>query len=254
MALDAYVAQAFVGFLVFCRIGAALMLLPGFGDAYVPVRIRLGLALTLTFVLMPVVAAALPADMNRDMVGLGLIVTELGVGLFFGLISRITMGGLQIAGSVIALQTGLSSAMDYDVTAGQQGVTLGTFLGVIGLVLVFATDLHHVLLKGLVESYRLFEPGRLPPLGDFSETIARLVARSFAIGLALAAPFLLVGTVISVGMGLMARLMPAVQIFFILQPLQIALGLAAFGFTVTAGMDWFMDQYHTTVTQTLGLG
>jgi flagellar biosynthetic protein FliR len=254
MSLEPYVAQLFAGFLVFCRVGAALMLLPGFGDAYVPVRIRLALALSLTLILTPLVSPSLPADMSSDGVGLGLIATELGVGLFFGMISRITLSALNTAGSIIALQTGLSSAMDYDVTAGQQGVTLGAFLGALGLVLVFATDVHHLLLKGLVESYRMFEPGKLPPLGDFSETITRLVSRSFAIALALSAPFLLVGTVVSVGMGLLARLMPSIQVFFVLQPVQIALGLAAFGLTLSAGMEWFLDQYQTAVTQTLGVG
>lgn len=254
MSLEPYLAQLFAGFLVFCRVGAALMLLPGFGDSYVPVRIRLGLAIVLSLVLLPAVGPLLPAGIGEDAASVGLIVTELGIGLFFGMVSRITLSALNTAGSIIALQTGLSSAMDYDVTAGQQGVTLGAFLGALGLVLVFATETHHLLLRGLLESYRMFEPGKLSPLGDFSDMAARLVARSFSIALALSAPFLLVGTIVSVGMGLMARLMPAVQVFFVLQPVQIALGLAAFGLTLSAGMDWFLDQYQTTVTQTLGLG
>jgi flagellar biosynthesis protein FliR len=229
-------------FLVFCRLGAAMMVLPGFGDTFVAPRLRLALALALTLVVTPVVGTTLPM-LGDEAPVVALLVMEIGVGLFLGITVRLLMAALQVAGTIIGFQISLANALVADVASAQQGALPSSLLSTLGLVLVFVTDLHHVMLAGLVDSYRVLPPGGLPPIGDFTETVARLVADSFRIGLQLAVPFILVGILTSVGMGLLTRLMPQAQIFFVAMPLQIMLGLLVFGLTLSVGMGWFMSVF-----------
>src|SRR3546814_14126965 len=83
--------------------------------------------------------------------------------------------------------------MTLEPTVSTESPVTGTFLSMLGLVLIFTVELHHLMLSGIVESYRLFVPGDLPPIGDFAASVTRIVAESFRIGLQLSAPFLPVG-------------------------------------------------------------
>lgn len=240
-------------FLVFCRLGSAMMVLPGFGDSFVSPRLRLVLALAVTLIVTPVIGAGLPqlADAGA---AVGIILLEIGVGLFLGISVRLLMSALQVAGTVIAFQSSLANAFVFDVASAQQGAITSSFLTTLGVVLVFVTDLHHLMLAGLVDSYRVLPPGALPPMGDFTVTVVRLVGDSFRIGIQLAAPFILVGILVSVGMGLLTRLMPQAQIFFVAMPLQILLGLLVFGLTLSVGMGWFMGVFEDRISTILLAG
>ncbi len=236
-------------FLVFCRIGSAIMLLPGFGESFVSPRVRLLLAAAVTLVAAPVVIPSLPALPQGALPGTGLILTEIGVGIFLGAGARLMMSALQVAGSVIAVQTNLANAFTFDPVAAEQGAVTTGFLSMTGMVLVFATDLHHLMLTGLIDSYRTFVPGALPPLGDFADAVTRIVAEAFRIGIQLAAPFIVVGILVNVGMGLLARLMPQIQIFFIATPLQIGLGLFVFALSLGVGLTWFIEGYEADLSR-----
>lgn len=231
-------------FLVFCRVGSAVMVLPGFGEAMVSPQVRLLLALAVTLVVAPVVGPALagtPGGLEM------LLITEIGVGLFVGAAARMMMSALQVAGNVIAFQTSLAGAMAFDPMSNTQTPVTGTFLSTLGLVLVFVADLHHLMLAGIVESYRLFVPGQLPPIGDFAEAATRIIGDSFRIGMQLSAPFLLVGILVTVGMGLLSRLMPQVQVFFLAVPVQIMIGLLVLALTLSFGMSWFLEGYEQSL-------
>src|SRR5262245_12849504 len=154
-------ANLFQFFLVFARLGSAIMLLPGFGEAYVPPRIRLVFALTVSFALMPMIGSsmpAMPAGLDRFV---GLLLMEIGIGVFFGIIARIVLLGAQSAGSVIALQIGIASALVNDPTTQQQAAITGNFLLALTVILIFATGLDHMTLRGLAGTYAIFPPGQL---------------------------------------------------------------------------------------------
>src|SRR3546814_1386202 len=153
------------------------------------------------------------------------------------------ISALQVAGNVIAFQASLAGAMALDPTSNTQNPVTGTFLSMLGLVLIFTVELHHLMLSGIVESYRLFVPGDLPPIGDFAASVTRIVAESFRIGLQLSAPFLLVGTVVTVGMGLLSRLMPQVQIFFLAVPVLVLLCLLVLALTLAFAMRLFLASF-----------
>ncbi len=229
-------AGLFAFFVVFARVGAALMVLPGFGESYVYPRFRLILALAISLVVVPFLVPVLPPAPSDPFSLLLLLGGELAVGLFLGSLARMLLSALQIAGMVIAFQSSMANAFSFDPISAQQGALAGGFLTTVGLLLIFVTNMHHLMLGALADSYAIFTPGVMPPLGDFSDAVTQVVARSFVLGLKIAAPFIMIGLMFSLGIGLLARLMPQVQVFFIAMPLQIMLGFLVLALTISAAL------------------
>ena len=242
----------FAFLLVFARVGSAAMLLPGFGEAYVPPRIRLVVALVLAFVLTPPVAAVLPPLPDSPWRLLLVLGGEIAVGLFLGTAARLLLVGLQTAGMIVAFQINLANALANDPASAQQGSIAGNLFMAVGVLLIFATDLHHFLLRGLLDSYGTFLPGALPPAGDMADMVTRLVSASFTLAVQIAAPFILVGLIFNLGIGLLARLMPQIQIFFVAMPLQILLGLMVLLLSLSVGMMWFLERFEVTMSSLFG--
>jgi flagellar biosynthetic protein FliR len=255
MSLEQLVSvNLFQFFMVFARLGSAIMLLPGFGEAYVPPRVRLIFALTVSFALMPLIANSLPAMPAAMSQFVALLLVEIGIGLFFGMIARLILLGAQSAGSVIALQIGMASALVADPTTQQQAAITGNFLLALTVVLIFATGLDHMTLKGLAGTYAIFPAGQVPPMGDVADHASRIVADSFAVAIAMTAPFLVYGIVFAVMLGLLARLMPTLQVFFIAMPLQLLAGLALMAVALTSMMLYFLSSYEERMSVFLGGG
>jgi flagellar biosynthetic protein FliR len=244
-------AEVFGLLLVFVRLGAALMLLPGFGEPYVAARSRLMLALLISLIVFPLAAPDLPALPDSLPRMFLLILGELVVGLFLGTVTRLLMSALVTAGMMIAFSTSMANALVMDPSSAQQGSIAGSFLTLVALLTIFALDLHHLLITALVESYMLFPPGQAVPVGDFSDVVAQIVSRSFLIAFQVAAPFVVVAGVFYLGLGLLARLMPQMQIFFVAIPLQIALGLAVMALALPAMMQVFLAGFESTVVDLL---
>lgn len=240
-------AQIFGLFLVFARVGSAFIVLPGFGEAYVTPRIRLLLAGAISFAMAPAVADRLPGLPAEPLQLLLLLGEEIAIGLFLGMTTRLMLAALQTAGMIIGLQTSLANSFAFDPAFQQQGAVTGAWLAMIGLVLIFVTDLHHLMLRAIADSYVVFRPGEMPPMGDVAESVTRLVSASFRIGVQMSAPFLAFGFIFFMALGLLARLMPQVQIFFIAMPLQIILGLVILAATLTVGMTVFLDSFEATL-------
>jgi flagellar biosynthesis protein FliR len=237
-------ANLFAAFVIFSRIGAAMMLLPGFGEVYVPQRFRLLLALVMAALLTPVLGPDLPALPDSPARLAVIIGGEVAIGVFIGTVARLLVAALETAGMVISLQTGLSAAAMFNPLGESQQTTLpSAFLGMLGVVVIFLTDMHHLLLRAAVDSYGLFTPGAFPPVGDLTDTIARITAGSFRLALELSAPFIVMGLVFFVALGLVARMVPQIQVLFIAQPLQIVGGLLVFAVVMAAGMRWFVDEF-----------
>ena len=242
--LETLIAGGGFGFLlVFARIGAGLMVLPGIGDAFVPPRVRLLLALLLSLLVAPVVADQLPGLPTSLWALLVLLVGEIIIGLFIGLLSRLLLTAFEIAGMVISFNLSLANAFVFNPAAATQGSLVGAFLLMVALVLIFVTDLHHLMLLSLTDSYDLFRIGELPPLGDMADMVARLVAEAFTIALRIAAPFIVVGMVFHLGLGLIARLMPQMMIFFVAIPVQLMLGLAILALVISAMMLFWLGHF-----------
>jgi flagellar biosynthesis protein FliR len=231
-----------VGFmLMFARIGVMVMLLPGLGELSVPARIRLVVALVLTAVLYPLHAADLNVDLRSFEPVLRLFGQEMLIGGVLGLTARLTISALQVAGSIIAQALGLGFIVAIDPTQGQQGVILGNFLTMLGVALIFATNLHYLVIAALHDSYTLFRPGALPATGDVAALIVRTVGEAFRIGVQISAPFLALGLLFNLGLGVLARLMPQMQVYFVAVPLSILVGFLILLLVIGAMMMSFLD-------------
>jgi flagellar biosynthetic protein FliR len=240
------VAAAFI--LVFARVGTMLMLLPGLGELNVPVNIRLTVALLLAAVLLPLHQGAYQIDLQSFGPLIAMLGTELFIGAVLGLSVRLIMSSLQVAGTVIAQQMGLGFVTAVDPTLGQQNVIVGNFLAMLGVTLIFATDLHHLVIAALNDSYTLFAPGEIPLLGDVAALTTRTVASAFRIGIQLSAPFLVFGLLFNLGLGILSRLMPQMQVFFVGLPLSIMLGLLVLLLVLGAMMTVFLAEVENVLT------
>jgi flagellar biosynthetic protein FliR len=231
--------QVWVGALVFFRIGALLMLIPGIGDGTVPGRLRLSLALVLTFCLAPSAAPSLP-PIPAEVSGMALyVVRETLIGLVIGGMLRLFTASLTTTGELISLQTNLALSQTTNPLQATPATTVSTFLTVMGVALIFDTDLHRMFLSAIAHSYTLFPPTKALPLGDASTLAIQTVSKTFALGVQLAAPILVFALVFNFTTGLIGRVMPQFQIFFAATPLNLLLGLSIFALSLgSIGMVW----------------
>ncbi|MGX9429678.1 MULTISPECIES: flagellar biosynthetic protein FliR [Bradyrhizobium] len=229
--------------LVFARMGAMVMLLPGFGESNIPARIKLGIALLLTLIILPLHRADYHVDITSVTSLMVLMVHEIVIGIVLGATARVTLSALAVAGSVIAQQLGLGFVTAIDPTQGQQGQLIGNFLTILGMTLLFATDTHHLVLAALNESYKIFSPGATMPTGDVAALATRAFAEAFKIGLQLSAPFLVFGLVFNIGLGVLARLMPQMQVYFVGVPLSILAGFLILAVVIAAMMGTYLEYF-----------
>jgi flagellar biosynthetic protein FliR len=227
--------------LVFARTGTMVMLLPGLGEQNISPRLRLTIALVLAGVLLPLHRNDYQIDTSALAPDVAMLVEEIIIGAVLGLTARLTISALEVAGSVIAQQLGLGFVTTVDPTQGEQGVIIGSFLTMLGITLFFATDMHYLVIAALNDSYTLFEPGEMPAVGDVAALITKTVSGAFRIGIQLSAPFLAFGLLFNIGLGVLSRLMPQMQVFFVALPLSIIIGLLFLLLVLGTMMGMFLD-------------
>ncbi|HYZ31612.1 MAG TPA: flagellar biosynthetic protein FliR, partial [Crenalkalicoccus sp.] len=164
-------ALAFHAVLLAARLGGALMLLPGLGEAEVPATIRLALLLALVALLLPVLAPGLPTLPPGPVEAAALLVTESVVGIWLGLLARLVMLAMVQAGQAAALMIGLASPLQTDPMLGAQGTAPGRLLGLAAVLLVLGSGLYALPLRALVESYAALPAGAPLPLGAGAEAL-----------------------------------------------------------------------------------
>lgn len=253
--LDAIITGGIFAFLmVFVRIGSAMMMMPGFGDNFIPAQIRLLFALALSLVLTPILREYVPAQPPTAVAMVVLLVMEATIGIFIGMIARVIVMALATAGMVISMQSALASAQVFNPTLGGQGSLVGSLLSLLGVVLIFATDLHHMLIVAARDSYALFPVGGMLDTGSMADLMAQMVSGSFLLGVQIAAPFMVVALIMYLGFGVLARLMPQIQIFFLALPVQILVSLVTLLLVVSAGMLFFLKRFEEGMMPFLGGG
>ncbi len=242
------VSGIFAFMLIFVRIGTAMTIMPGLGDSFVPQQIRLFLALGLSLVLAPVVQPFVPNPLPALAVIFSLILMEFVIGLFIGTVARILMTALDVAGMIISMTSGLANAQVFNPSLASQGSITGAFLSMTGVMLLFATNLHHMLIYGLVESYQMFPIGAVPDAGGMAQMITKAVSAAFLIGFQLAVPFVMVAMLLYIGMGVLSRLMPQVQVFILSLPIQIILSMITLFFVLSTMMLFWLTKFEEGMT------
>ncbi len=202
--------------IVFLRVGAAMALLPAFGERSIPERIRLVLALAFTAIVFPAVASTVQERIDGGTFLGFFLVTEVVAGLAIGIVIRLFILALQIAGSIAAQSTSLAQIFGGGATVDPQPA-IGHVLLVAGLALaVMLGGLHVRLAQVLILSYEILPAGQMPGGELLSQWggIAR-IARAFGLAFTLAAPFVIASLIYNVALGVINRAMPQLMVAFV---------------------------------------
>ncbi len=238
--------------LVFARVGTLVMLMPGIGERFILSRARLSLAFFVALVMLPMARGTITLPSEPAAVG-GLLISEILIGLALGSCVRLLMGALQTAGLIVAQTMGLGFAMTVDPSGGMQNPSIGNFLSMLGITLILASDLHHVALVAIHESYRLLPPGGFPDVGDVLGLAVKAMSRGFALAVQISAPFIVFGLLFNLGLGVLARLMPQMQVFFLAIPASILGGMLVLLAAVGVMMGVFLEDLGAFLRQLTGI-
>jgi flagellar biosynthetic protein FliR len=234
-------AWAFAFVLVLGRIGAALTLLPGLGEASPPAMLRAGLAVGVTALLLPGIMPLIPQVPADVPTVVGMIAAEVVTGMWLGWLARLLVLALPIAGQFIAFMLGVSNVLVTDPELSGQSSALEQLFSLAAPLALLISGLYAVPLAALAGSYHVIAPGTLLPAGDGTELAVRAVGQCFALALELASPFVLAAIVWHVVIGLIARLVPNVPVYFVALPGQILGGMALLAVLGGALIATWMD-------------
>ena len=234
-------------FVVFTRLGTAFMFMPGFATTYVNPRLRLLLALTVSLLTAPVLSQVLPEKPKEAFMLFLIIFGEATVGVFLSMVMLVVSSALDLACDKIGMSIGFRNATAFDPSFGAQSSLINIMMNLAAICIIFITGIHYLMISAIVDSYTLFPAGMQLPFEDFSEFLVTMLNKSFVIGFKLAAPLVVFSLVLYSGLGLMARLMPQLHIFFVSLPLQIYLGAALFMVTIPAIIRTYIHYYEETL-------
>jgi flagellar biosynthetic protein FliR len=237
-----YDLQAYI--VVFARIAGVILLMPVFGGKEIPTHIRvfvaLGLAVNLTPLTYP--ALGLPENLSPPVLAITAI-RESIIGLCIGAIARAMFSVLEYVGSVVSLMSGLSIAMSFNPTMGGQIPITSNILVQVGTVLILSSDLHHLIIKGLIHSYTIFVNFSALAMSDFAQSFVETLNHMFKVGLQLSFPFLLVNIIFQFTLGIASRIIPQLQVFFVAMPLQTLLAFLIFGTILGSLLNAFLINF-----------
>lgn len=208
--------------LVFCRISAAMMALPGFGEHTVPVRVRLLAGLAAALCIAPLAGPAVPVPAVWSV--LGAMVVEVATGTLLGTLSRILLSAIQIAGQLIGQSIGLSNAFVFGV-GNDNSAVIGAALYAGAVAALITMGGHQVALRALAESYAVVPLGMPPPLAASAQAVTAVTTRAFGLAMQFAVPFLALALLCNLAMAGINRALPAMPVFMIGAPALLLAGL-----------------------------
>lgn len=234
-------------FILFCRIGSCLLLMPGFSSDRVPVNVRLFLALSVTLALTPVLSGEVqPFFINATPIELvKLILSEVMTGLLIGFLGRIFFSALETLAMAIALGVGLSSNLGAPIDEGEPLPAISTIITLTATTLLFLMDLHWEIIRGLVASYQA-----LPVSMGFGAQFALIqvadcLSKAFFLSLRVSSPFIVYAIIVNLSVGLTNKLTPQIPVFFISAPFIVAGGLFLLYFSFNQFIELFMAGFET---------
>ncbi len=249
---DVLPQTAFVFLMIMTRIGAMIMLLPALGDQIIPARVRVGLAMLIAILLTMQMVDSYPVMPSGPFNLLVLIFREALIGIMIGTAARLILASVHTTGTLIAFQTGLAAAQSFDPSQGSQSALVASLMTLMAVVLIFTMDMHHLMILGMQHSYITFPTGQAILFGDFATVTMKMVTQSFALGVQLATPFIVYGVLYNLGLGLIARLMPSLPVFFVGMPLNIMIGFALLAVTIGSILTVFMSHFEQFLLELVG--
>lgn len=226
-----------ISLLALCRILPIIIFIPGAN--HIPITVKLLLSIALSISISPTLIH------HWQNINFFTYVQEGCIGIFIGLSINIIFQALSVASAIMAAQSGLSSAVFFDPLNSTQDNVLTKFFSYTIITLMFATDTHFFILSGIANSYKLFTIDT--EIGNYSTFIVHIISASFALAIKFALPVLVVCTLTYFAAGIIGKLIPYVQVYFIVMPLQIYIGMLIIFFSLSGALLWFMDNYNTLI-------
>ncbi|OLS53649.1 flagellar biosynthetic protein FliR [Rhodovulum sulfidophilum] len=248
-ALEIWRPLAWAGFLVFLRVGAIMAMLPAFGERAVPIRVRLGLALAFTAVVSPAVSPGLieaPPSLALA------FATETVIGLALGLVLRLMILALQMAGEIAAQATSLSQILGAASMDPQPA--MGRLMLMAGLALAVMSGLHVRAAEAMILSYDLLPAGRFPDAGDLADWGVGGIAKGFALAATLAMPFVIASLIYNVALGVINKAMPQLMVAFVGAPAITAGGLVILFLSLPPMLTFWQYRLLTLFAAPFGAG
>ena len=249
----AWIADAgLVAFAVLLRVGAALALLPAFGEQSVPVRLRLGLALAFTALVLPLAKAELGPVVAADW-SVGFAGAEVLNGLLLGFLFRLFVVALNVAGMIAASATSLAQIFGPGVTVDPQPA-IGNAMVIAGLALATLGGLHVKLVEAMLLSYGVLPGGQWPLAADLAAWAIGDVARAFALGFTLAAPFTVAAFLYNLALGVINRAMPQLMVALVGAPALTLGGLVLLALALPMALDHWMTLLDAAMARPFAAG
>ena len=219
---------------LFLRIGAILIMIPIMGERSVPVRVKGGLAILISLLLLPTVRIKLPALHSESEAEIFLLAiamcSEVLIGIVIGFAAKIIFSGIQFAGQMIGIQIGFSIVNVIDPISSAQVSVISEFQYLVALLIYLAVDAHHMFIVAIADSYQFVAPFAYHFSGSLMQHILVISKELFVTAIKICAPVMAVLFFTNVALGVVARTVPQINIFIVCFPLQIAVGLTVLGF------------------------
>lgn len=232
-------------FLVFCRIGACLMLMPGFSSPRVPVQVRLFLAVAVTLALAPIVLPVIGPGVKSPApaVLVSLIASETLIGAMIGLMGRFFFLALQFMGTAVAMFMGYQGTPDTIIDENEPAAAIATLITLTATILFFVTDMHWEVFRALMDSYVALPLAEAPPLQLGLVKLTDALADAFYLALKISAPFVIYSLLVNFMFGIVNKLTPQVPVYFISLPFVVAGGLFLLFFAFSEFLRIFLSEF-----------
>ena len=229
-------------FLILIRVSVVLFLLPFFSSRIIPNMVKVGLALTITLVLFPVIDLG-TAKLPGDPLGLArLIICELIVGMILGLMVQVLFEGIRMMGQLVGFQTGFAIANILDPQSGMRISIFSNMAYYLALIVFLILNGHHMLISAIRQSFEVIHPGTLALSEGLKWAVIRKAGEMFVLAVQIGAPAIAALLFVKVAFGLIAKFIPQMNILIVAFPIQIVVGLVFFGLS----FEWvlrFTERY-----------
>lgn len=238
---------------VLVRVAAILFVVPFLESRNVPILVKVGLAFSVTWLLLPNLDIPVPS-LSTAPVALAMgIGSEIAIGLIIGLMVKLLFAGIQLAGQMAGFQMGFAIANVVDPASSLQIPMLSQFLNLFGFMIFLTMNIHYYFIKALVDGFETIPLWGAQFDGNLYELIMGTAANAFIIAVQIGAPVMVALMLTSVALGLVARTVPQMQIFIVAMPVKIILGLIFLGFSLPYLMSFLKSAFHSLGQSIQGL-
>lgn len=224
--------QLLVFFVCLARISGLIGGIPIFSGIQTPLRIRAGLALTLSLIIVPGVASSITSLPHHPLLFGIIVVSEAILGYLLGFTAKLIIFAAQFGGTVVGYLMGFAAANIMDPQNQQQTPLISQFQNVIALLLFLALNIHHLFIRAIVKSFELLPVAPLDFSGDVIPYLMNMTSDMFVLGIRLCAPLLALLLLSDLVMAIMSRVFPQLNVFLLKFPVNIGLGMIVMGITL----------------------